>query len=206
VTFLAKLRAKRHCEMGSRVLLALPPSSSTLGALGKLPAPLLKTLYVAIQHLRKAVILDPDSADAYYYLSVALFELGEYRRLVKAIKEAKLEAALSFYVNTEQCRYVPDSRYLKLNNYDFDKATQDIKDIYELALGVVDRAILLRNGFSKAYNTRARILSRLGRLSEAMDAVNVALAQDPDCRSASDNRENIAGLMKRETRAQVVRE
>jgi len=192
MAFMAKQRAQAHYNEGTRILMNLPPSSSTPGAVGWLTPPLLRLLKKAVQHLQKAVKLDPHFAYAFHNLALALFRLGEHKHVVMGVKQAKLDIALASY-NVDKCRST--ARALKYFGSDVEKAENDIDTTFELALDAADRAISIRYDFPEAHNTRAMILAKLFRFDDALKATEIALSQKPDYKSAIENQEKIEGMI-----------
>jgi tetratricopeptide (TPR) repeat protein len=183
MAFMAKQRAQAHYNAGTQIL--NNPSSQ-------------KALWEAIEHLLEATELDPSFADAFHNLAHAWYKLAEHKHLVasthrqfkhmqdveNAIKDA-LDKGRNDIVEKIREQYVKESGGDGL-----------ITGYFVFALQAVDRALEIRYDFPQAHNTRAMILAKLGRLDEAIQATEVALSQDPDYKSASENREKMKELRK----------
>ncbi len=68
MAFMAKQRAQRHYNTGTRIAFNAYESSSPK-----------KALWEAITHLQSAVLLDPSFADAFHNLAHAWYNLAEYK-------------------------------------------------------------------------------------------------------------------------------
>jgi tetratricopeptide (TPR) repeat protein len=171
MAFMAKQRAQKHYNAGTRILVNPHPSSSPQ-----------KDLAQAIKHLQKAVELDPGFAYAFHNLAQAWYTVAE--GFVAATSSQK------FWANVYSGKgFMKDSQDVE----DF------IRCALQSALDAVDQALAIRYEFPQAHNTRAMVLAKLGRLDEAIEASEVALLQAPDYRNAIDNREKMKELRRQST-------
>lgn len=169
MAFMAKQRAQRHYDAGTRILASLNQSLSIHRDLKEAVKHMHKDFDAAITHLQKAVILDPGFADAFHNLAHAWYQVAEYN-----IVTARLRG---FRSNPQE---------------DED----NIRGALEFALDAVDQALAIRYEFPQAHNTRAMILAKLLRLDEAMEATELALSQYPDYENARDNQEKIEEMIR----------
>ncbi len=196
MAFMAKQRAQRHYNTGTRILANLNPSSSSK-----------KDHIRAVNHLQKAVELDPNSAYSYHNLGCAWYKLAEHEHFV-----ASAHHQFKGMVTSSGLRQDFENAITDALNSGHDDMIEKIREQYVkeqgddalitgffvFALVAVDRALEIQNDFPQAHNTRAMILSKLGRLDEAIEATEVALTQDPSYENARNNREKMKAL-KRQT-------
>lgn len=139
-----------------------------------------KALAKAIEHFQEATNLDPSFAYAFHNLAHAWY----------IVSEGFIGASThpGFWTNVYEGKGI-----LK----DHADAEDFITGVLEAGLNAVDQALTIRYEFPQAHNTRAMILAKLFRLDEAMKATEVALAQAPDYKNASENQEKIKEMIER---------
>lgn len=185
MAFMAKQRAQAHYNAGSGILVSLNPSSSP------------KKSYIrAVNHLQKAVELDPNSAYSFHNLAHAWYRLAEHEYLVilahRHFKDIKdFENSIRDALENGDDDIIEKMRERYLEDHERDGL---IDGYFVFALRAVDQALEIRYDFPQAHNTRAMILAKLGRADEAIEATEVALLQDPNYKNASDNREKMKEL------------
>jgi tetratricopeptide (TPR) repeat protein len=187
MAFTAKQKAQAHYNAGTRILLNLNPSSSSK-----------KDHIRAVNHLQKAVELDPNSAYSYHNLGHAWYKLAEHKYFVASAHQQfknmqEFENAIRDTLNNGLNDMVEKIREQYVKEHAGDGL---ITGYFVFALQAVDRALEIQYDFPQAHNTRAMILAKLFRLDEAMQATEVALSQAPDYKNASENREKIKELIR----------
>lgn len=187
MAFMSKQRARAHYSAGSQILVNLNPSSAR------------KDHIRAVNHLQKAVELDPDSADGFHNLAHAWYRLAEceYRATSANCRFKDLrdyEDSVSDALEHGDDAKVEEMRQQYLKEHERDGL---IDGYLVFALRAVDRALGIRHDFPQAHNTRAMILGKLGRLDEAIEATEVALSQAPGYKNAIDNRDKMRELKSR---------
>jgi len=133
-----------------------------------------KALRKAIEHLQRATELDPSFAYAFHNLAHAWYMVSEGFITVSR--------GADFWTT------VYEGKGILKDNTDVEGFTTTV---LQSALDAVDRALTIRYEFPQAHNTRAMILAKLFRLDEALKTTEVALAQAPDYKNASENQEKI---------------
>jgi tetratricopeptide (TPR) repeat protein len=138
-----------------------------------------KALQEAIKHLQEATKLDPSFADAFHNLAHAWYIVAEGFIGASSRKD--------FWINVNKGRGI-----LK----DHADVEGFITSAFESALNSVDQALTIRYAFPQAHNTKAMILAKLLRFDEGLKETEVALAQAPDYKNASENRDKIKEMIK----------
>jgi tetratricopeptide (TPR) repeat protein len=185
MAFMAKQRAQAHYNAGTRILANLNPSSSSK-----------KDHIRAVNHLQKAVELDPNSAYSYHNLGYAWYKLAEHEHLVASAHRQfknmqEVENSIMGALDNGHDDMVEKIREQYVKEQAGDGL---ITGYFVFALQAVDRALEIQYDFPQAHNTRAMVLAKLGRLDEAIEATEVALLRDPNYKNASDNREKMKEL------------
>ena len=160
MAFLGKLRSQSHYAAGTLRLQWLDQGASSSPA---------KDLEFAVNHLRKAVKLNPGFADAHHNLGNALIMGTEYN--------------LTMFGMFPRGRN-PREHVESIN-----------EDAYSEALNALDRVVSLRHHFPEAHNNRARALIKLGRAEDAFRAFDIAIEQAPGYTKAIENRETLRKLL-----------
>ena len=187
MAFMAKWRAQSHYNAGSRILVNLNPSSSPK-----------KDHIRAVNHLQKAVELDPNSAYSFHNLAHSWYKLAEHEYLVtstnRQFKDIKdYENSINDALERGDDDIIEKMRERYLKEHERDGL---ITGYFVFALQAVDRSLEIRYDFPQAHNTRAMILAKLFRLDEAIEATEVALSQTPDYKNASENRGKIKEMIR----------
>ena len=139
-----------------------------------------EALAKAIKHFQKATKLDPSFAYAFHNLAHAWYIVSE--GFISASSRP------DFWINVYEGKGI-----LK----DHTDAEDFITSVLEAGLNAVDQALTIRYEFPQAHNTRAMILAKLFRLDEALKATEVALAQAPDYKNASENQGKVKEMIGR---------
>jgi len=171
MAFMAKHRAQRHYNAGTRILVNLAPSSSPK-----------EDHMRAVNHLQRAVELDPNFAYGFHNLAHAWYKLAEHEYFTilansqyKNMKD--FDNAIDNAFENGHADMVDKIREQYLKEHERD----GFVDAYFLfALQAVDRALEIQYEFPQAHNTRGMVLAKMYRLDEALEATEVALSQAPD--------------------------
>lgn len=201
MAFMAKWKARRHYNDGTRVLTNVALEKWTEEAarnpwkLSTNPEELAQhlrknteKLEEGAKHLHKSVELDPSFAFAFHNLAHIYYNIAEYVVFTSHFEGCQLDIAV---VAPGMWHLAHQTDLPQRRRPDEQRAEDRIAGALESALEAVDQALTLRYDFPQAHNTRAMVLGRLGRLDEAIEAAEVALLQYPTYTKALDNREKI---------------
>ena len=157
----------------------------------------------AINSFQKALLLKPDSADAYSNMGFALKEQGKLDEAVKACKKALLlkpDYANAYYNmgNALQDQGKLDEAIDAYNKAislkpDYAKAYYNMgnalkgQNKLDAAVEVYKKYILLKPDYANAYYNLGVVLQDQGKLERAIDAYNKAISLKPDYAAAYDN-------------------
>ena len=161
----------------------------------------------AIKAYQKALLINPDYAEAYNNMGVALRDLGKideakkifnkailikpdyveaYNNLGNAYKDQhKTEDAIKAYKKAISIKPDYAEAYNNLGN-----SLNDLERFDE-AVEFINKSILLKPNYVLAYNNLGIVLAAQGKLDEALDAFKKAISLDPDYADAYNNLGNV---------------
>jgi tetratricopeptide (TPR) repeat protein len=149
----------------------------------------------ALQNLREAALLSPDSARAHDLLGVALAAVGRLQPAIEAGEKAiRLDPQLAgawnnlgtlYSARGDHERALEATRQALRLAPDFAEAHNNLGKVHfdrgklDEALASFERAMELRPSYLEAMQNRGLVLGELGRFQEATEAFSQALALEP---------------------------
>jgi len=169
---------------------------------------------------RRAVVADPDNAEAMHMLGIIAHQSGKTAEAIDHIRRAiaiKPDVALYHANLGEMCRLAgrideaiaAGRRAIEINpNYAGALSNLGIalfdQGKFDEALGLYDRAITLESNFAQAYSNRGNALQRVKRFAEAEKDYRRAIELQPNFADAWNNLGTCMRELKRSEEAETV--